>query len=228
MSEIVTSSIEYPSNGVAGMGYLARPKDGGGSGLVVIQEWWGVEAHIKDVTERFARAGFVALAPDLYHGQSTTEPDEARKLAMRLDQKRAVKEIAGASRYLRSLAEVAPKKVGVVGWCMGGGLAFAVSHATDQFDAVVGFYGRPPSDKETSRIHCPVMGLFGGADEGIPSSAAESFRKALAKNGKTHEIHVYPQAPHAFFNDTRPHIYRPDAAQDAWQKALAWFRQHLA
>jgi len=227
MREIVTSSVGYPSNGITANGYLARPKDDGGPGVVVIQEWWGLDAHIRDVTERFAWEGYVALAPDLYHGKTATEPDEARKLVMDLDRPRAVKEIAGAARYLKALAEVAPKKVGVIGWCMGGGLAFAVGHATDQFAASVGFYGRPPSDEETAQINCPILGLFGEADEGIPPAAAERFRASLAKHSKTHDIHVYPAAPHAFFNDTRPSIYRAGAAKDAWRKTLEWFEAYL-
>lgn len=228
MSEIATTSIEYPSNGDTGMGYLARPKTGSGPGVVVIQEWWGLEAHIKNVTERFARAGYVALAPDLYRGKSASEPDEARKLAMELERDRAVMDIAGAAHYLRSLPEVSPKKVGVVGWCMGGGLAFAVAHATNDFSAAVGFYGRPPGDEETARINCPVMGLFGEKDGGIPPQVAEAFRASLAKHSKTHAVHVYPGAPHAFFNDSRPHIYKADAAQDAWRRTLDWFAQHLS
>jgi len=227
MRTIVTSAVEYPSNGITGMGYLARPQDGAGPGVVVLQEWWGLEAHIKDVTERFAREGYVALAPDLYHGKSTSEPDEARKLAMELERPRAFQETAGAARYLKSLPEVQPKKVGVIGWCMGGGIAFGVTHATDQFAAAVGFYGRPPSDEETANINCPVLGLFGEKDGGITPEAAEEFRASLIKHGKTHEIHVYPDAPHAFFNDTRPHIYKADAAQDAWNRTLDWFEAHL-
>lgn len=112
-------------------GYLAMPAQAGRfPGIVVIQEWWGLVPHIKDVTERFARGGFVALAPDLYHGQAADEPDEARKLAMALDRERAVQEILAASRFLRSLDEVTPKKIGVVGWCMGGGLALSPPSST--------------------------------------------------------------------------------------------------
>jgi carboxymethylenebutenolidase len=227
MREITASFVEYSGNRITGMGYFARPQTGSRPGVVVIQEWWGLETHIKDVTERFAREGYVALAPDLYHGKSASEPDEARKLAMELERPRAINEIAGAARYLKSLPEVEPKKVGVIGWCMGGGLAFGVAHATGEFAAVVGFYGRPPSDDETAGINCPVLGLFGESDGGIPPELAESFRASLVKHGKTHEIHVYPSAPHAFFNDMRPHIYRADAAQDAWRRTLDWFGIYL-
>jgi len=227
MREIATASVEYPGDGISGTGYLACPTDASGSGLVVIQEWWGLNDHIRDVTGRFAREGYVALAPDLYHGKVTDEPDDARKLAMELERPRAIREIAGAARYLKSRAEVEPKEVGVVGWCMGGGLAFAAAHLLDDFAAVVGFYGRPPSDEEVARINCPVLGLFGELDGGITPALAEAFRASLVKHNKAHEIRVYPGAPHAFFNDSRPHIYKADAAQDAWQKTLRWFEMYL-
>jgi carboxymethylenebutenolidase len=145
---------------------------------------------------------------------------------MELERPRAIKEIAGAARYLKSLAEVAPKKVGVIGWCMGGGLAFAVTHATEQFAAAVGFYGRPPTDDETARITCPLLGLFGELDHGISPAAVDAFRASLARHGKPNDVRVYPAAQHAFFNDTRP-SYKPDAAQDAWQQTLSWFEMYL-
>ena len=115
----------------------------------------------------------------------------------------------------------------MVGWCMGGGLAFAVAHGSDEFSAVVGFYGRPPADEETAQITCPVLGLFGELDGGITPAMAEAFRASLVKHNKIHDVHAYPNAPHAFFNDSRPHIYQADAARDAWQKTLAWFRMCL-
>src|SRR3972149_443529 len=133
MTSVKTQMIEYPINAHTVPGYLALPDDAEPHpAIVVIQEWWGLVPHIKDVAERFAREGFVALAPDLYHGQAADEPDEARKLAMALDAQRAVQEIAAAARYLKKMENVAPQKVGVVGWCMGGGLALsAAAHHAD-------------------------------------------------------------------------------------------------
>lgn len=228
MTEITSMKIEYPDNGDTASGYLVRPEQGSGPGVILIQEWWGLNEHIKDVAKRFAREGYVALAPDLYQGEVTSEPDEARKLSMDLDRPHAMTVVAAAARFLKTLDEVAPKNVGVVGWCMGGAIAFGVSHSSDQFSAAVGFYGTPPSDDETARINCAVLGLFGEFDQGVPPDMAEKFRSALETHEKTHEIHVYPETPHAFFNDTRLHIYRPEAAQDAWQKTLDWFQTHLS
>ena len=123
MPDIVTTSIEYPANGVNGMGYVARPDDGAAHpGVIVIQEWWGLDDHIKSIADRFAREGFVALAPDLYHGEFATEPDEARKLAMNMNREQAIKDLPARSRYLQSLIDVSPKKVGCIGFCMGGSM----------------------------------------------------------------------------------------------------------
>src|SRR3970040_1029326 len=124
MEDVKAGMIEFPSNGGTAPGYLAQPSgEGSHPGVVVIQEWWGLVDHITEVAERFAGQGYMALAPDLYHGESASEPAEARKLAMALDRARAIEEIAAATKYLAGMKGVAPKKVGVVGWCMGGGLA---------------------------------------------------------------------------------------------------------
>ena len=226
---IKTQSIDYPINAHTTPGYLAQPDDNlSHPGIVVIQEWWGLVPHIKDVAERLAREGFIALAPDLYHGQSSTEPDEARKLAMALDAQRAVQEIAAAARYLEKLDNVAPQKIGTVGWCMGGGLSLSTAaHHGDLIGATVAFYGRPLTASDTAKLQVPVLGLYAEHDHGIPVAAVQAFEAELKTHHIQHEIHLYPGTEHAFFNDSRPHIYNTAAAQDAWQKTLAWFRQHL-
>jgi carboxymethylenebutenolidase len=221
--------IEFPINAHTAPGYLAQPVDGQPHpGVVVIQEWWGLVPHIKDVAERFAREGFVALAPDLYHGQAADEPDEARKLAMALDAQRAVQEIAAAARYLKKMPNVAPPKVGVIGWCMGGGLSLSTAaHHADLIGAAVAFYGRPLTAGDTAKLEVPVLGLYAEHDHGIPVEAVHAFAAEMDKQRVPHEVHIYPGASHAFFNDTRPQIYHAEASQDAWQKTLAWFRKYL-
>ena len=229
MMAIETRMIEFPINAHAAPGYLAQPADGQAHpGVVVIQEWWGLVPHIKDVAERLAHEGFVALAPDLYHGQAADEPDEARKLAMALDAQRAVQEIAAAARYLKKMQNVAPQKVGVVGWCMGGGLSLSTAaHHADLIGAAVAFYGRPLTAGDTAKLQVPVLGLYAEHDHGIPVEAVHAFEVEMQKQRVPHEVHIYPGASHAFFNDTRPQIYQAVAAQDAWQKTLAWFRKYL-
>ncbi|MEW5987593.1 MAG: dienelactone hydrolase family protein [Chloroflexota bacterium] len=225
---ITAQMVDFPSNGRTTPGYLARPDDDNlHPAVVVIQEWWGLVPHIKDVTERFARAGFVALAPDLYHGQAADEPDEARKLAMALDRIRAIQEIAAAAHYLTQLDNVRPKKVGAVGWCMGGGLALSAAAHNGDVATAVAFYGRPLDAGDTARLRVPVLGLYAAEDHGIPVATVRAFEQELRKHQIPHEIHVYPHAQHGFFNDARPSVYNASAAQDAWQKTLAWFQNHL-
>jgi carboxymethylenebutenolidase len=228
MVEVSKQKIEFASNGGSTPGYLAQPSQGKGPGVVVIQEWWGLVPHIQDVCERFARQGYVALAPDLYHGQAASEPDEARKLLMELDREKAIQEIIAAAGYLKSLVQVSPKKVGVVGFCMGGMLAVTTAAASHQVDAAVAFYGLPRDLSLVERIQSPLLGLFAEHDHGFSPEVVQSFEAELAKSNAPHEIHIYPGTQHAFFNDTRPNIYDPQAAHDAWERTLRWFRQYLA
>jgi carboxymethylenebutenolidase len=227
---IKTQMIEFPINAHSIPGYLAQPDDElTHPGVVVIQEWWGLVPHIKDVAERFALEGYVALAPDLYHGQAADEPDEARKLAMALDAQRAVQEIAAAARCLKKMKAVTPPRVGVVGWCMGGGLSLSTAaYHPDLIGAAVVFYGRPLTSSDTAKLRVPVLGLYAEHDHGIPAEAVQAFEAELERHEVLHEVHIYPDTQHAFFNDSRPQVYHAVAAQDAWQKTLTWFKQHLA
>ena len=228
MNEIATQKIEFACGSGTTPGYLAQPIQGKGAGVVVIQEWWGLVPHIQEVCERFARQGYVALAPDLYHGKAAAEPDEARKLVMEMDRERAVQEIIAATVYLKGLAQVAPKKVGVVGFCMGGMLAVTNAAASEQVDATVTFYGMPRDLSVVERVKSPLLGLFAEHDHGITPEMVKEFKARLEKSGAAHVVHVYPGTQHAFFNDTRPQIYDAQAAQDAWKRTLDWFRRHLA
>ena len=225
--KIRTSAIEVEYNGSKVSGHLCQPAGEGVSpGVVVIQEWWGLEPHVKDVAERFARAGLVALAPDLYHGTVTGEPDEAGKLMMELDQDRAVREITAAVTYLKSQPH-SNGKVGTVGYCMGGGLSIATACATPELDAAINYYGVNPDPADRlANVRCPVLALYAGADDFVPISSASVLSEALEKNGVPYETHIYGGAPHAFFNDTHA-AYRKEVADDAWERTLAFFRQHL-
>jgi len=228
MAEARERMIEFRSNSHTTPAYLTEPTDvGEHPGVVIIQEWWGLVPHIKDVAERLAREGFIVLAPDLYHGKASTEPDEARKLAMGLDRDRAVAEIDAAARFLTEMGRVRPKRAGTVGWCMGGGLALSTAASSKLLGATVSFYGRPVSEEDTARIASPVLGLYGEEDHGIALSALRDFEAALQKARVVHEMHVYPRAGHAFFNDTRPEAYNPSAAADARKRMLSWLRANL-
>lgn len=227
--KLTVGVTEYPdADGKTLMGYLARQTGASPApAVVVIQEWWGLNDHIKDVTRRFADEGFVALAPDLYHGQVATEPDEARKLAMELSMPEAVQEIQQAIAYLQAQEYVSSDKVGIVGYCMGGGLVLQTALAEDDVAAGVVYYGSPLEPDQAKQVKAPIMTLIGTEDR-IPVSGVEAMHAAFDEAGIKNEYHVYEGAQHAFFNDTRANSYSPEASADAWPKTLAWFRDNLS
>ncbi len=230
MTAVNAEMIDFPANGGTVPGYLARSNfDGDAPGVVVIQEWWGLNAHIKRVTDAFAGAGFVALAPDLYRGQVATEPDEARKLAMALEFPRAMADIQGAVDYLIAQPFVQPKQISVVGFCMGGRLAGLMALDGQNIGAVSAFYGvHELSDADAQKLDVPLLAIYGEMDRNFSADVIRNNQQKLEAAGKAHEVVVYPGAQHAFFNDDRPHIYNKEAADDAWKRTVDWFKKHLA
>lgn len=221
--------VTFASDGGTAPGYLAKPEGNvPHPGVIVIQEWWGLEEHIKDVARRLAAEGFVALAPDLYHGQVATEPDEARKLAMGMQLDVAMRDIQGAISYLKGLDAVSPKKVGVVGFCMGGSLTLRAAVTSPDVGAAAPFYAGQVDAvfPDIDKIKAPLFAAFGAEDGSIPLEKVERFRQLLKEQDKQAEVKVYEGAPHSFFNDTRD-SYRATAANDAWQHVLALFRLQL-
>lgn len=221
--------IEFSADGRTTPGWLALPEGGAkGPGVLVIQEWWGLVDHIKDVADRFAAEGFVALAPDLYHGDKTTSPDEAGRKLMALDIARAGGDLVGAAQYLLSLPEVEPKKVGAVGFCMGGQLALYGATLSPQIGATVDFYGIHPNvDPDLSRLAGPVLAHFGKSDDFVPQDKASALVDELKAAGAAVTAHFY-DAGHAFFNDARPEAYHEGSAKLAWSRTLAFLRDTLA
>jgi carboxymethylenebutenolidase len=225
MGEIVS----YRSNG-SGEGYLARPATGAGPGVVVIQEWWGLVPHIRSLADRFAKAGFVALAPDLYHGEQASEPDDAGKLMMSLAMDQAAKDIAGAADYLAGL-EGTTDQVGTVGFCMGGSLALWSATLSPTIVATVGFYPPVPWERmsptwsnyagKAALIHC---------SEQDGTSAAPGIKTAVQAITEARgecTTYDYPGTDHAFFNDDRPEVYHASAAATAWARTLEFLRNRL-
>ena len=223
--------VEFRSNGGTGQGNLAAPEAGAGIGLVVIQEWWGLVPHITDVCDRFAAEGFTALAPDLYHGESTTEPDEAGKLVMALNLARAATDMSGAIDYLVASDRVRGDGVGVVGFCMGGGLAMMLGvQRPDAVEAVVPFYGFIPWDSvqpDWSKLAAPMLGHYAEHDEFFSIEQARALESTLRDLGKDVDFQLYNGTHHAFFNDTRPEVYDDDAASLAWTRTLEFLRAKL-
>lgn len=221
-------SVEFKANGRTANGYLAIPAQGSGPGVIVIQEWWGLVDHIKDVCDRFAAEGFVALAPDLFHGQSTKSPDEAGKLMMALRIDEAEKDLSGAAQYLLNHKATTGDKVGVVGFCMGGALSLYTATKNPNIGACVVFYGGHPNVKpDLPNLHAPLLGIYGERDKSVTPASAHKLEQRLKSLGKQVEVIVYPDADHAFFNDTRPAVYNAQAAADAWPRTIDFFRKHL-
>lgn len=224
--EMITGVVSYSGPAEeALMGYWAYQEGGTPRpAIIVIQEWWGLNEHIKDVASRFAAEGYVALAPDLYHGVVTTEPDEARKQAMELGMRDAVGEIQAAIDYLKGQAFV-NGRFGIVGFCMGGGLVLQAAVHSPDIAAAVPFYGTPLSTTEARQVTAPVLSFLGSRD-GIPASGYETMHAALTEAGVPNKFQLYDGAQHAFFNNTRA-SYDEAAATDAWQQTLAWFGEYL-
>jgi carboxymethylenebutenolidase len=221
-------SVEFKANGRTANGYLAIPAQGSGPGVIVIQEWWGLVDHIKDVCDRFAAEGFVALAPDLFHGQSTKSPDEAGKLMMALRIDEAEKDLSGAAQYLLNHKATTGDKVGVVGFCMGGALSLYTATKNPNIGACVVFYGGHPNVKpDLPNLHAPLLGIYGERDKSVTPASAHKLEQRLKSLGKQVEVIVYPDADHAFFNDTRPAVYQSEAAADAWQRTIKFLRSAL-
>lgn len=220
--------VEFPSNGESCGGYLATPESGTGPGVVVLQEWWGLVGHIKDVCDRFAEEGFVALSPDLYHGESTTSPDDAGKLMMALNIDRTAQDMAAAIDYLLDLDATTGRRVGTVGFCMGGQLSLYAACANDKVGACVDYYGiHPEVSPDLSSLQAPVLGFFAEKDGSVPPEVARKLEADLKAAGKRVEIHIYEGAHHAFFNDDRPEVYNAEYAADSWSRMLKLFREEL-
>lgn len=207
-------------------GYLAEAAGGkGGPAVIVIQEWWGLNAQICGIADRFAAAGFTALAPDLFQGRVTQSPDEASHLMNGLDFPGAThQDIRGAARHLAARGG----KVGVTGYCMGGALTIAAAVHVPEIAAAVCLYGIPPHDfADPAEIRVPFQGHFATRDDWCTPAAVAELEARMRARGAAPEIFHY-QADHAFCNETRPEVYDAKCAGDAWARTLAFFGKHLA
>jgi carboxymethylenebutenolidase len=221
------ADVEFEANGGKANGYLAEP-DGEGPGVVVLQEWWGLDDSIKRIVDAFAGEGFVALAPDLFHGDTAEQPDEAQQRLMAMKMDEAEKEMRGAVRYLLDH----PKcngKVGSVGFCMGGGLSVWAAASNPEIGAAVTYYYVMPHDKpDFSKIEAPVLGHFGTEDAFIGPEDAKALEAELQEAGVEAAFEFYDGAQHAFANDhDRLGTYHESHAKAAWEKTTDFLRQHL-
>lgn len=210
-------------------GYLYAPTTGGKKpGLIVIQEWWGVDDWIRQQADRYAQQGYVALAVDLYRGRSTKTQDEAHELMRGLPEDRAMSDLKAGIDHLSSRPDVDPQYIGVVGWCMGGGYALALATNDPRVKATVINYGRLITDQDTiAKLNGPVLGNFGGTDRGIPAEDVKTFGGTLTKMGKLGDVKIYESAGHAFMNPNNTEGYDAAAAQDAQKRIDQFFDRTL-
>ncbi len=221
--------IEFPTSAGSAPGYLAVPAAEHGPATIVMQEWWGLDDHVRSICDRLAAEGFFALAPDLYRGETTTEPSEAEQKMMALSMSEAEKDMCGAAAYLKSQPGVEGSGVGAIGFCLGGGLAVWAAATCAEITAAVSYYYVMPHGKpDFTGITGPVLGHFGTADAFIPLEAAEGLESELRDAGADVTFHYYEGAGHAFFNDTnRLGTYDAQAAQLSWERTIAFLRTAL-
>ena len=229
-THLQTRLVEFPVEGGRTVSaYEARPSGAGTNpGIIVVQEWWGLNEHIKDVTRRLAAEGFVALAPDLYGGKVTADPAQASSWMAALDREEAMRILLAALRFLQEKEPTYAEHMGVIGFCMGGSYALLLACRTAALKAAVPFYGDHPDPiEQVKNIRCPVLFIAGGKDPWINPAKVQKLKEAFQQYGVHGEVRVYPDADHAFFNDTRHDVYNPAAAQDAWTRALGLFSRTL-
>lgn len=223
--KITAAPADFTAEGKSVSGYLARPADAAKApAVIIIHEWWGLNDHIKDIAERYARAGFIAAAIDLYDGAVTTDPQEAGKMMGALDPMKALVNLGTAIKFLRAQAHVS--SVGVTGFCMGG-VYTLLAACNFQIEAAVPFYGIPEDLSALEKLCCPVLFIGGEKDQWITVEKMHRLDAAFKQHGKDAEVKVYAGADHAFFNDTRPEVYSASDAQDAWHRVIDFFSKHL-
>jgi carboxymethylenebutenolidase len=224
-----SETVQMKSGDETISGFLALPDASGRHpGIVVIHEWWGLNDWVKEETEKLAKQGYVALAVDLYRGKVANDPSMAHELMRGLPQDRAVRDMEAAFNFLAARPDVDAKKIGSIGWCMGGGLSMQLAVHEPRLAACVVNYGSMPTDPAAiAAIHAPVLGNFGAEDHGIPPSDVQAFQKAMQASGKSIDVKIYDGAGHGFQNPNNKDGYRPDATADAWARIVAFYTKTL-
>jgi len=228
---IVTEEVTFPGESVEIKAFMAKPASGGPhSAVIVVQEWWGLNEHIKDVARRVAKEGYFAVAPDLYSRQGhkvTDDPNVAAQLMSGLKPDDGVDDLLSTMSWLGREKEVRDDRIGVMGFCMGGSYALRLACTTKEIKAAAPFYGEIPPDEKLRQLACPIFYAYGENDGWITRQDVDRLAAALKKFNKPGEVKIYKGCSHGFFNDTRKDVHRPAEAQDAWQHTLKLLAETL-
>ena len=243
-ADLQTETVQFPSDNFTIKAFLARPPTsvkGQAPAVIVIQEWWGLNDHIKDIAQRLAREGFAALAPDLYSRlpgppianagaggyKVTKDANEAARLMESLSSQAALRDLNASTKFLQQQSFVDPQRIGVVGFCMGGTFALIMATNNSTIKASVPFYGKVPPMETLNYLLCPVLYHYGAKDGWVTKQEVDRLKEGLTKFGKPGAVHTYSEAGHAFFNDTRSDAYHAEDAKRAWERTLQFLRAHL-
>ena len=230
MAVVRTSNVDLKVNGDGAYAFVAQPDDNAKHpGVVLIQEWWGIEPHIRDLAHRLAAEGFVVAVPDLFHGKVVTEPDEAQKMVMMIagNIDKAAREVIGALETVKAMPNVEPKKLGLIGFCVGGLMTLVVASRYPDLGAVVAFYpgGYDPKPEEVAKVNAPVLAFYGRRDDSIPMEQVDKIEKMFKAAGKDYTAKVY-DAGHAFINPAHG-MGNEQAAAEAWPLAVNFLKEKL-
>jgi carboxymethylenebutenolidase len=228
---VLTSTETIPSRGAAVQAFVARPEGMKvRPAVVVLHDWMGITAHIQDVARRFARLGCVAIVPGLFSRQgraaAATEA-EAGQLAQKLSSQDALKDLNATTRFLKTLPIIDPLKIGAVGFGLGGAFSLILAAHNSDVRAAVAFQGQVAPSDSLKYLVAPVLYVHAGKDAWVPKAEAARLQQGMAQYGRPGEVVQYPECQHGFFDETRPALYRPQEAQDAWARTLAFLAAHL-
>lgn len=230
---ILEREVDFPGKACTLNAYVAEPADGQTApapAVIIVQEWWGLNDHIRDVARRFAREGYVGVAPDLYSRQGhkvATDPNTAAQLMGGLKQVDGIEDLQTTTAWIRNQKRTRSSKIGIIGFCMGGSYALLLPCESKELSAAAPFYGEIPPDNKIRDLACPVFYAYDTNDGWINRADVDRLQKALREFGKQGAVKLYPGCSHGFFNDTRPDVYNAEAARDAWQQVLKLFAANL-
>jgi carboxymethylenebutenolidase len=229
--DILTRDVNYAGRACTIKAHVAQPAaEESAPAVIVVQEWWGLNDHIRDVARRLAREGYFAIAPDLYSRQGhrvATDPNTAAQLMGGLKKEDGIADLKTTVEWLRAQKETRSTRIGITGFCMGGSYAMLLPCESKEISAAAPFYGEIPSDEKLKQLPCPVFYAYGENDGWIQRADVDRLAAALKKFDKPGEVKVYKGCSHGFFNDTRADVYRAEEAKDAWDRTLKLFAANL-